>query len=148
MKYFFTSIIFIFSLNVSAQKIKTKKNIIYADGTAFLEKSCKNEYHAPCVFSSPISGKRSFSTIAYPYTKRVRVYKNNLWIEENRTAHYFHVKFIDHNRELYTSQLFVQFLKVLFAAKVINEAGETDAKVLDDFIKIYGENKPIIVNTY
>lgn len=132
------------SFAATAQKVKEKKDVWYVDGVAYLNQSCKNILIPPCVFSSPSNGKKHFSISAYPYLKRVKVNKGgNVWVEEDKKAYYFHIKFLDTDHEFYTRQYTKKTVKEIYNAGVITAAGEVDIAKLEDFIKVYGEDRPV-----
>ncbi|MCW5907231.1 MAG: hypothetical protein KIS94_05190 [Chitinophagales bacterium] len=147
MKLLIITLLSINSIALFAQKVQMKNGVITVNKQPFLQYDCKHIHIQPCVFSSPVSGIKHFSTMPYPYTEKVRVHKGgNTWVEEPRTAYYFHVKWIDGNQSFYTRQQMNWFIKALFNAKVIDDSGTVDSQKLDEFIKIHGEDKPIIIN--
>lgn len=136
------------SFTVSAQKVKNKKGTWEVDGVAYLEQSCKNVLLPPCVFSSPVSGKKLFSITSYQYTRKARVHKgNNVWVTEDKIDYYYHIQFMDSDHEFYTRQHTKKMMKEMYSASILTDKGEVDTAKLEEFIKIFGEEKPVVVSS-
>ncbi len=148
MRYFLIISLALLSFTVSAQKVKNKKGIWYVDNTAYLHQSCKNLLSPPCVFTSHASKKKQFSVTAYQYTRKARVNRGqNNWVTEDKIDYYYHVQFLDSNHEFYTRQTARKMVKEMYNATIFTRAGEVDIAKLEELIKIFGEEKPIVVTT-
>ena len=134
-----------FCNDLFAQKVKFKRKegTYYVEKTAYINQSCKNLLQPPCVLSSSTSGDKLFSVMAYPYTKTQRVNKGNGWVTEERKAYYYQVKAIDTEHEFYTRQVPKQMVRAMYNANILTENGKLDIPKLEEFIKIFGEDKPI-----
>lgn len=144
---FITFTIFGFTTIFAQKDDKVKVNLkdfgVYVNDVLFLDSSCK-KFGDPCTYSLASTNHKAFVVKTKTYTSTKKVYDKNskTWNETPATSSYFHITFIDSEKEIYFTSSFNQLIKRLHEAAPFNEDGTLDDKKLKLFLLENGEDEP------
>lgn len=148
MRLFAAITFLLFTVSLSAQKVKEKDNVFYVDKEPFLKKDCRSFYAGPCVLLTPDGQTRVVSVISYEYMDKRKVYEDKTWQMKEVKAYYYELRFLTAEGSMHTYQHPKLFIKEMYRYQLINENGAVDQEKLDEFIKIFHKEPPVRVIGY
>lgn len=124
-----------------AQKVKIKKGVFIVEGTPYVKatnlwsdgnsqfKSVHDDTTVYLVYSS------------YKYSCMRSRAVGKTFVEEVGSCTAYKVMFFDSGKEMYTRMLVKELVRELYNLKVIDAEGKFHEEKVDQFIKLYGEDK-------
>ena len=124
-----------------AQKVKLKKGVFIVEGTPYVKATNlwkEGNSHFKSVHDDT-TVYLVYSSYKYSCMKSRAVGKT--FVEEVGSCTAYKVVFFDSGKEMYTKMLVKPLVRELYNMKVIDAEGKFHEEKVDEFIKLYGEDK-------